>query len=38
MPRESGHVKTVAIRRYTGGIPRDGYEIVSNGCVQEAGK
>ena len=34
----SGHVKAVAIRRYTGGILWDGSEIVSNGCVQEAGK
>ena len=31
-------VKAVAIRRYTGGIPWAGSEIVSNGCVQEAGK
>lgn len=38
MPRESGYVKKVAIRRYTGGIPGDESEIVSNGCVPEAGK
>ena len=30
--------KAVAICRYTGGISWDGSEVVSNGCVQEAGK
>ena len=38
MPGAGGDVKAVAVCRYTGSVPGDGFENLPHGCVPTAGQ